>query len=162
MQHYRNSRIIERNAGDIRADACVINLTGRQYIDVAVTNPAAITYRPKPVPNASGVLLPAPPGSSAAIEMRTADKMHRYHPVLGDDVNVFMRFVAFVVEATGRLSSDALRLVKLACAESKNPLLLHDFVTQVGGAIARYNAMAAQAWVHHCLHLSANLAIGGG
>ena len=51
--------------------------------------------------------------------------------------------VAFVVEATGRLSSDALRLVKLACAESKNPLLLHDFVTQVGGAIARYNAMAA-------------------
>ena len=71
--------------------------------------------------------------------------MHRYHPVLGDDVNVFMRFVAFVVEATGRLSSDALRLVKLACAESKNPLLLHDFVTQVGGAIARYNAMAAQA-----------------
>jgi len=147
---------------DIRADACVINLTGRQYIDVAVTNPAAITYRPKPVPNASDVLLPAPPGSSAAIEMRTADKMHRYHPVLGDDVNVFMRFVAFVVEATGRLSSDALRLVKLACAESKNPLMLHDFVTQVGGAIARYNAMAAQAWVHHCLHLSANLAVGGG
>jgi hypothetical protein len=162
MQHYRNSRIIERNAGDIRADACVINLTGRQYIDVAVTNPAAITYRPKPVPSASGVLLPALPGSSAAIEMRTADKMHRYHPVLGDDVNVFMRFVAFVVEATGRLSSDALRLVKLACAESKNPLMLHDFVTQVGGAIARYNAMAAQAWVHHCLHLSANLAVGGG
>ena len=105
----------------------------------------------------------ASPGSSAAIEMRTADKKHRYHPVLGgDDVNVFMRFVAFVVEATGRLSSDALRLVKLACAESKNPLLLHDFVTQGGGAIARYNAMAAQAWVHHCLHLSANLAIGGG
>ena len=162
IQHYRNSRIIERNAGDTRADACVINLTGRQYIDVAITNPAAITYRPKPVPNASGVLLPAPPGSSAAIAMRTADKKHRYHPVLGDDVNVFMRFVAFVVEATGRLSSDALRLVKLACAESKNPMLLHDFVTQVGGAIARYNAMAAQAWVHHCLHLSANLAIGGG
>jgi len=139
-----------------------INLTGRQYIDVAITNPAAFTYRPKPVPNASGVLLPAPPGSSAAIAMRTADKKHRYHPVLGDDVNDFMRFVAFVVEATGRLSSDALRLVKLACAESKNPMLLHDFVTQVGGAIARYNAMAAQAWVHHCLHLSANLAIGGG
>ncbi len=78
------------------------------------------------------------------------------------DVNVFMCFVAFVVEATGRLSSDALCLVKLAYAESKNPLLLHDFVTQVGGAIARYNAMAAQAWVHHCFHLSANLAIGGG
>ena len=156
IQHYRNSRIIERNAGDTRADACVINLTGRQYIDVAITNPAAITYRPKPVPNASGVLLPAPPGSSAAtIAMRTADKKHRYHPVLGDDVNVFMRFVAFVVEATGRLSSDA-------CAESKNPMLLHDFVTQVGGAIARYNAMAAQAWVHHCLRLLANLAIGGG
>jgi hypothetical protein len=69
--------------------------------------------------------------------MRTADKKHRYHPVLlGDDVNVIMRFVAFVVEATGRLSSDALRLVKLACAESNpNPMLLHDFVTQVGGAI---------------------------
>jgi hypothetical protein len=30
--------------------------------------------------------------------MRTADKKHRYHPVLGgDDVNVFMRFVAFFV-----------------------------------------------------------------
>jgi hypothetical protein len=159
----RNSRIIERNAGDTRADACVINLTGRQYIDFAITKPAAITYRPKPVPNASGSLLPAPPGSSAAIEMRTADKKRRYHPVLGDDVNEFIRFVAFVVEATGRISSDALHLVKLACAESKNPMLLHTFVTQVGGAIiARYNAMAAQAWVHHCLHLSANLAIGGG
>ena len=90
-QHYRNSRIIvERNAGDTRADACVINLTGRQYIDFAITKPAAITYRPKPVPNASGSLLPAPPGSSAAIEMRTADKKRRYHPVLGDDVNEFM------------------------------------------------------------------------
>ncbi len=84
MQHYRNSRIIERNAGDIRAG-----------------------------------------------DIRAGD-------VLGDDVNVFMRFVAFVVEATGRLSSDALLLAKLACAESKNPLLLHDFVTQVGGDISRW------------------------
>ena len=57
-----------------------------------------------------------------------------------------MRFVAFVVEATGRLSSD-LQLVKLACAESKNnPMLLETFICysiRVGGAIARYNAMPA-------------------
>ena len=36
------------------------------YIDVAVANPAALTYRPKPAINASSVLIPALPGSSAA------------------------------------------------------------------------------------------------
>ena len=39
----------------------------RQYnIDVAIANPAAFTYRHKPAPNASGVLVPALPGLSTA------------------------------------------------------------------------------------------------
>ena len=73
-----------------------------------------------------------------------------------------MRFVAFIVEATGRLSGDALRLVKLACMYSKTSTLIHQFCIQVGGAIARYNAMAALAWVQHLLHLSATSVIGSG
>lgn len=160
VQSYGNARAIERNSGSLRADACVVHLTGRQYIDVAIANPAAASYRPK-TPLSNSAPHP-PPGTSSAIEMRTYDKKCRYRSVLGDDVDSFLRFVAFVVEATGHLSPDALRLVTLACSETKNRTLRERFCTQVGGAIARYNAMAAQAWVQHLIHLSSTLAIGGG
>ena len=145
IQHYRNCRIIERNAGDTRADEGIINVSGRQA--GAVANPAALSYyRPKPVANASGDPIPALLGSSAAFQVRSEQKKSRYQPILGDEVDTtFMRFVAFIVEATGRLSGDALRLVKLACMDSKTTTIIHQFCIQVGGAIARYNAMAALA-----------------
>ena len=81
VQHYRNCRIIERNAGDTRADAGIINVSWRQYIDVAVANPAALTYRPKPLPSASGLPIPVLPGSSNAFQVRSEQKKSRYHPI---------------------------------------------------------------------------------
>ena len=62
-------------------NAGVINnvSSGRQYIvDVAVVNPAALTYRPKPAPNASGVLIPLP-GLSTAFQVRSEPKKSRYY-----------------------------------------------------------------------------------
>jgi hypothetical protein len=58
----------------------------------------------------------------------------------------------FLVEATGRLADDsAMKLLKLIVQEDSpnGPYIIHHYCTQIGGAIACYNAMAAHAWVQY-------------
>jgi hypothetical protein len=148
IAEFRTARAQERQDGTTRADAGFQCAYGRKYIDVAIANPAAPSYLPGPTtdPSSGELILPAA-GASNAITARTNEKKARYRPILGDDVDNFGFFVAFVVEATGRFSPDALKLSKFIISDSRSKNLLHNFCTQVGGAIARYNAMAASAWV---------------
>jgi hypothetical protein len=60
----------------------------------------------------------------------------------------------FLVEATGRLSDPAMDLVKYIVKDSPSRSILHTFCSQIGGSIARYNAMAAHAWVQNYIHSS--------
>jgi len=65
----------------------------------------------------------------------------------------------FLVEATGRLSEDSMKLAKFIVKDSASRSILNLFCTQIGGAIARYNAMAAHAWVQYYLR-SSHISVG--
>jgi hypothetical protein len=157
VSEFARTRALERNSGKTRADACVVALYGRQYIDVAIANPAAHSYSPLPSFSSDGTVVPPQPGSSIAIPTRIAEKRRRYRPVLGDLVDSFDHFVPFVVEATGHLSDEALRFVQLLFRDDPSKTSLHTFCRQLGGAIARYNAMAAHSWVLHLRQHSSGL-----
>jgi hypothetical protein len=55
----------------------------------------------------------------------------------------------FLVEATGRLSDPAMDLVKFIVKDSPSRSIFNTFCSQIGGSIARYNAMAAHAWAQN-------------
>ena len=77
--------MLERNTHKTRVDTCIITATGKQYIDVAIENPAAVSYLPKPNVDALGFAVRPEAGTSLAVEMRTMEKFRRYCPVLGED-----------------------------------------------------------------------------
>jgi hypothetical protein len=55
----------------------------------------------------------------------------------------------FLVEAAGRLSDPAMDLFKFIVKDSPSRAILNTFCSQIGGSIARYNAMAAHARFLH-------------
>ena len=116
---------------------------------MTVSNPAAPTYFPRPVlddPHGNPILPTA--GVSWVQQIRTANKLARYRPVLGDLAADPDHLAIFLVEATGRLADPAMmKLVKFIVQDSPSRIILNHFCTQIGGVIARYNAMAAHAWV---------------
>jgi hypothetical protein len=83
------------------------------------------------------------PGLSRVLSLREADKRARYRPSLGDLVD--QHLAIFLVEATERLSDPAMDLVKFVVKDSPSRSILNTFYSQIGGSIARYNAMAAHA-----------------
>jgi hypothetical protein len=104
---------------------------------MTVSNPAAPTYFPRP-----------------ALEIPTANKVARYRPILGDLAADPDHLAIFLVEATGRLADPAMKLVKFIVQDSPSRTILNHYCTQIGRAIARYNAMAAHAWVQYYLRSS--------
>jgi hypothetical protein len=106
-----------------------------------------------------GRLQPELPGHSWIQHLRTTDKHDRYLPVLGDLAKDPEHLAIFLVEATGRLSEASMKLVKFVVKESPSRSILNLFCTQIGGAIARYNAMAAHAWVQYYLR-SSHISVG--
>ena len=59
----------------------------------------------------------------------------------------------FLVEATGSLSDPAMDLVKFIVKDSPSRAILNTFCSQIGGSIARYNAMAASELLPLLTHL---------
>ena len=152
LSQWRSARMLERNSHKTRADTCIITATGKQYIDVAVENPAAASYLPKPTVDALGFAVRPEAGTSLAVEMRTMEKFRRYCPVLGEDAaQDFDRCVPFIVDATGNCSDVALRLLLEAVGGSKETRATSNVLSKIGGAIARFNAMAAQGWLRRIL-----------
>ena len=114
--------MLERNTYKTRADTCIITATGKQYIDVAIENPAAASNLPKPTVDALGFAVRPKAGTSLAVEIRTMEKFRRYCPVLGDyAAQDFDRCVPFIVDATGNCSD-----VQLAMFYLRSVGPLHD------------------------------------
>jgi hypothetical protein len=156
---FRTSRAYARNSGQTRADTGFITSTNRRYIDMTVSNPAAPSYFPPDLLDPYGRLQRKLPGHSWVELRRTTDKHDRYLPVLGDLSKDPEHLAIFLVEATGRLSEASMKLVKFIVKDSPSRSILNLFCTQIGGAIARYNAMAAHAWVQHYLR-SSHISVG--
>jgi hypothetical protein len=98
-------------------------------------------------------------GVSWVQQIRTASKVARYRPILGDLAADPDHLAIFLVEATGRLADPAMKLVKFIVQDSPSRTILNHYCTQIGGAIARYNAMAAHAWVQYYLR-SSHISVG--
>ena len=159
---FRTSRAYARNSGQTRADTGFITSTNRRYIDMTVSNPAAPSYFPPDLLDPYGRLQRKLPGHSWVELRRTTDKHDRYLPVLGDLAKDPEHLAIFLVEATGRLSEASMKLLKFIVKDSASRSILNLFCTQIGGAIARYNAMAAaHAWVQYYLR-SSHISVGEG
>ena len=164
MQEFRTSRAFARNSGQARADCGFITTTNRRYIDITCSNPAASTYSLRGIRDPHGDPLSIP-GLSRVLALREADKRARYHrPILGDLVDDPQHLAIFLVGATGHLSDPAMDLVNFIVKDSPSRTILNTFFcSQIGGSIARYNAMAAHAWVQNysrSSHISVGVVAG--
>jgi hypothetical protein len=160
VTEFRTSRAHASNSGRIRADAGFITSTNRRFIDMTISNPAAPSYYPPERLDSRGRLRPPTyAGHTEVHHIRTDAKRAHYRPILGDLVNDPEHLAIFLVEATGRLSEDSMKLAKFIVKDSASRSILNLFCTQIGGAIARYNAMAAHAWVQYYLR-SSHISVG--
>ena len=88
---------------------------------------------------------PRLPGQSFAMEHRVAQKKNHFRPFLGDTgVEDAKRFVAFVLEASGRLGPDAAAFLRSLC---HFPILR--FRSLVSVISAKHNAQMALRWVRY-------------
>jgi hypothetical protein len=79
---------------------------------MTVSNPAAPTYFfPQPLLDPHGNPIIPTAGVSWVQQIRTANKVARYRPILGDLAADPDNLAIFLVEATGRLADPAIKLV---------------------------------------------------
>ena len=148
------------NEGFQRADVGRFSALCRQYVDVAVVNPTAISYRgwQDDVAGVSAMTHIPTLGLGAdrqgsrisavsnAVLMRESAKKAEYRAVLGDRVDNEGHFVPFIVEATGRLSGASGRYVTDLLRVSRDRWANAMLVGQIGALLARHNALLALAW----------------
>jgi hypothetical protein len=149
-------RAMEQRTGTTRADLSINTPDTRQYIDVVVSNPAAITYRTKATglmgTNGVASVDRASAGNSFVVEHWTKTKQDRYYHILGrQGVEDPAIFVPFIVEATGKMSPPAELFISTLLSESRDFKARSTFNTLLGASIARNNAMAVLAWVRKIL-----------
>jgi hypothetical protein len=127
VSDFRTSRAFVRHSGLTRADCGFVTSTNRRYINMTVSNPAAPTYFPRPVLDPHGNPILPTAGVSWVQQIRTANKVARYRPILGDLAVDPDHLAIFLVEATGRLADPAMKLVKfIAKPDHPQPLLYPD------------------------------------
>ncbi len=159
--------------GVIRADVGRFSVHGKQYFDVGVVDPTAVSYRVAEQEellggdvengmtaaaameggNAVGVLggRQQATADSPAVLSRVSAKKAIYRTVLGALVDNTDRMVIFIVEATGRLSTTSARILRGLATESRDRVAMARFVEQVGAITARYNAQLILAWERHMI-----------
>ena len=95
--------------------------------------------------------VPHLPGQSFALEHRTREKKFKFRHFLGADaVEDPRRFVPFVLEASGRLGSDAKAFLEYLRTICCFPILR--FRALVSVISAKYNAQMALRWVRYLRH----------
>ena len=91
---------------------------------------------------------PRLPGQSFAIEHRVHEKKSKFRPFLGAaGVEDAKRFVAFVLEASGRLGPDAVAFLEYLRTLCRFPILRFRALTSV--ISAKHNAQMALRWVRY-------------
>lgn len=151
IRNWREQRNAERAGGTYRADIGVFTALRKCFIDVAVCNPAAATYRAleSSAPNEAlhaAVQSSLQHGGSGATAHREVGKRATYRHILGDGVDDIAIFVPFVVEATGQLGPAARAFLNLILANSPSPGAKSLLIAKIGAIIARNNALMAEAW----------------
>ena len=138
--------------GHFRADLGVYPSTGgRIIIDVAVGNPAAVSYRSRPAGRPPHHSSYDPVGASYATEHRENAKIYRYRKLSGVDADDPDSFVPFAMDASGRLGARASAFLGRVLADSPCAGARSEFETQLGAAMARYNALASLAWARQLI-----------
>jgi hypothetical protein len=128
-----------------------------QYIDVAIVNSAAASYvaleqGDNYVGEIDGSDWRVEAGVAVGVQgsggtaHREKSKVERYRRILGDKVDNPDYFVPFVVEATGRLGPAASKMIVSVLKESRSKMAKQNFISQIGAAIARNNAMLSLTW----------------
>jgi hypothetical protein len=100
----------------------------------------------------AGVMGAAVSGATAdspAVLAREASKKRDYRPILGAAVDNRERLLLFGVEATGRLSTTSIRLVRKLATAARDREGVARFIAQVGAITAKYNAQKILAWERH-------------
>ena len=140
-------RARQLRAGHFRADLGVYPSTGgRIIIDVAVGNPAALSYRTRPADRPPHHSSYDPVGASYATEHRENAKIYRYRKLSGVDADDPNSFVPFAMDASGRLGARASAFLGRILADSPCAGARTELETQLSAAMARYNALASLAW----------------
>ena len=99
------------------------------YVAIENLDLAAASYLPKSPVDVLGLAVRPEAGTSLAVEFRTMEKFRRYRPDFDEDAaQDFNRYVPFIVDAIG--------------GPKKREQLAGNNLTKIGGAIARFNAMA--------------------
>jgi hypothetical protein len=141
--------------GHFRADLGILSPTRRIVIDVAVGNPAAVSYAsPPPGYHPPPSHVADPTARNYAIEYREAEKLHRYRRLLGAAADDPSAFVPFVITATGFVSPRAVRFLQTEIFPTRSSTTTRactDLFTQLSAAVVRYNAMAALAWMRRLI-----------
>jgi hypothetical protein len=159
VQDFHTSRAFARNSGQARADCGFITTTNWRYIDIICSNPAAFAYSLRGIrdPHVRRPSLHSRPGYPGYF--RSARRTNG--PILGDLVDDPQHLAIFLVQATGRLSDPAIMdLIKFIVKDSPSRSILNTFYSQIGGSIARYNAMVAHAWWVQNYSRSSHISVG--
>ena len=154
VRTYAAERAQQLREGHFRADLGILSPTQRIVIDVAVANPAAQPYiSPPPGREPSPTKIADPIGRNFAIEHREEEKLIRYRRLIGVDADNPLLFSPFVMTATGSISRRATLFLRqvLLDSDSSSTRACTELLTQLGAAVARYNAMAALAWVRRLI-----------
>ena len=104
-----------------------------------------------PLTNNPSPFVPHLPGQSFALEHRAREKKSKFRHFLGvDAVEDPRRFVPFVLEASGRLGSDAKAFLEYLRTICSFPILR--FRALVSVISAKHNAQMALGWVRYLRH----------
>jgi hypothetical protein len=152
-----------RRRGPVRADIGRFGPGVAQLFDVVVVNPAAASYRNQPARqamqdeglnvfdwqmNEDEVGEEMGDGSSAAVRHREEAKKRKYRASMGDAVDDPSKFVAFVVEATGKLGNSAkMALLQILGGTNNEMWVKGSIFTKIGAIVTRYNAVLARSWI---------------
>lgn len=148
---FREERTRQLREGHFRADIGILSPDRSVTIDVAVSNPASVSYiRPPANYTVPAAFAADPVGRNFAIAHREFDKRNRYRSLVGADADNPRSFVPFVMTACGEISHCSATFLHWVL-ENNSPRAFTALITQLSAAVARYNAMASLAWVRRLI-----------
>jgi hypothetical protein len=129
-----------------RIDIAAIGINKVQYIDITVVNSSAKSYLEggQQQHNGSDATNLSVQDVSYAVKVREKQKREGLRGILGEGVERLEKFVAFVIEITGKLGPASRSLLDAADLSGWSSGI---YIAQVGSLVARYNATIFSQWL---------------
>jgi len=148
---FRAERQRQLREGYFRGDIGILAPLRHVTIDVAVSNPAAMSYIKPPEGHDIPAAFAADPiGRNYAIAHREIEKRNRHRSLVGDAADDPHSFVPFVMTACGEISKCSATFLHWVL-ENNSTRAFTALITKFSAAVARYNAMASLAWVRRLI-----------